>query len=286
MFVQMIMKVSANIARHIVLIIGIAAVLVLCTIYPFLPGTYDRLAMTLSTMAQVIGLAGLPLVLIGVLWVIIPRRRFVFAILSMIVCTFVMFILTLIATFSVGRAFGVITLAIGIYMVKLLVPKLKHMKNAGNENFNFTPLYLVTLPLVTLIFQLIFAMPVTEWSKSRSITNANEFIADIEKYHLQHGKYPLSLHAQYKDYNPDVVGVEKYFYEAQGNGYNLCFEQPRFLLDRPGTREWIVYNPRDEHQIYSHAAWRLLAEGMPEASQGWYASGNTRHLHWKYFLFD
>jgi hypothetical protein len=38
--------------------------------YPFLPGTHDRLAVTLSMMAQALGLAGLPLVLVGVAWLL------------------------------------------------------------------------------------------------------------------------------------------------------------------------------------------------------------------------
>jgi hypothetical protein len=80
--------------------------------------------------------------------------------------------------------------------------------------------------------------------------------------------------------------VERYVYVPQGDSYNLSFEQPRFLLDRFGTREWVVYNPRDEHRVYSHTAWLLPPPGVAEASQGWYASGETGHAHWMYFLFD
>ena len=81
-------------------------------------------------------------------------------------------------------------------------------------------------------------------------------IREIEAYRTRHGRYPLSLHAQHEDYKPDVVGVEMYLYAPNGDGYNLSFEQPKFFLDRFGTREWVVYNPRDQHRMYSHAAWR------------------------------
>ncbi len=74
---------------------------------------------------------------------------------------------------------------------------------------------------------------------------------------------------------------------AQGDSYNLSFEQPRFLLDRFGTREWVVYNLRDEHRSYSHAAARLSSRVLAErAIQGWYASGDNGHARSRYFWFD
>lgn len=274
-----------NIAKHIVVIISTTAVLVLCIVYPFLSGSYDPLALPLSTMVQVFGIVGLPLALVGALWVMMPRRTFVFAIASMLVGTFVILILALFATLSVGNAFGIITLGIWVYIVLQVIPKLKHMKTVGTSDFNPLPFYLIALPIVTLFFQLVLATPVSQWSKNRAISNANEFISDIEEYHGQHGHYPLSLQAQNKDYYPNVVAVEKYLYAPQGNSYNLSFEQPRFLLDRLGTREWVVYNPHDEHRAYSHTAWMLSSQEV-ERSQGWYSSGDTGHSHWKYFLFD
>ena len=38
---------------------GIVGLVTLCTFYPFLPGEYDSLAVPLSMVAQVLGLAGL-----------------------------------------------------------------------------------------------------------------------------------------------------------------------------------------------------------------------------------
>ena len=269
---------------HIVIIIGIAALLVLCIVYPFLPGGYDRLAVPISTMIQSFGVVGLPLILVGLFWVMMPGRRLIFAIMTMVLGTFVSLILALFATLSAGNAFGILTFAVWVYIGIQLIPKLRHLKKLEVDHFNPFPLYLIALPILTLTFQLALATPVTQWSKSRVISNAMELIGDIDQYHLQHGHYPLSLEAQNKDYNPDIVGVEKYLYAPYGNSYNLFFEQPRFLLDRLGTREWVVYNPLDEHRVYSHAAW-LLTEQV-EPSQGWYSSGETGQTHWKYFLFD
>lgn len=276
---------KAIISKHVAIITGITAVLVLCIAYPFLPGGYDGLALPLSRMAQVFGMVGLPLVIIGLLWLALPKYKFVFAILSVIAATFVALVLTLFATFSVGNAFGILTISAWLYILFKLIPKLKCLKGTDNNNFNFTPLYLIALPLLTLIIQMMLMPSLTRQSRSRAILQANEFISGIEEYRSRHGRYPASLQAQNKDYYPGVVGVERYHYDSRGDGYNLSFEQPRFLLDRFGTREWVVYNPRGENRMFSHVAWLLPSAGV-EPPQGWYASGTTEHRHWKYFLFD
>jgi len=275
----------SKIGRHVLIITGISALITLCIVYPFLSGQYDRLAVPLSTMAQVFGVVGLPLSLLGLFWLVMPTYKFAFAILATVVSTLIVLVLALFATLSIGNSFGILTLATLVYTVIRLIPKIKQSRKENEGDFNPAPLYMIILPILTLFFQVISLGPVTQWSRDRAVSNAQKFIEDIEKYRKQHGHYPLFLQAQNKDYHPDVVGVERYYYAPYGEGYNLSFEQPRFLLDRFGTREWVVYNPLDEHRVYSHIA-SLLPTKEIEPSQGWYASGDTGHLHWKYFLFD
>jgi hypothetical protein len=38
--------------------------------------------------------------------------------------------------------------------------------------------------------------------------------------------------------------------------------------------------------VYSHAAWLMPPPEVTEPWQGWYASGETGHVHWRYFWFD
>ena len=200
--------------------------------------------------------------------------------------TFVANILALFATLSVGNALGLLTLVVWVYVLIRLLPRLKRARRVDGDPFNPVPLYLVLLPVIALISQLALAAPVTRSSRARAIANASELISEIEAYRTRHGRYPRSLHAQHKDYNPDVVGVEKYVYAPGGDGYNLAFEQPKFFLDRFGTREWVVYNPRGQHRMYSHAAWVLRSAEEQETGQGWYASGETGYRGWRYFWFD
>lgn len=274
------------VATHVALIVGIAALLAFSTVYPFLPGRYDRLAVPLSTMVQVFGVVGLALVPVGLLWLIAPRYGFQFALLATAIGTGVALVIALFATLSVGNAFGVLTLATWAYVLVRLLPRLKHLRRAGNRRRGMAPFYLVLLPMLAFASQMALAAPAARWSRNRAIANAGEFIADIEQYHTRHSRYPAALQAQNRDYDPDVVGVEQYVYMPRGDSYNLSFEQPRFLLDRFGTREWVVYNPRDEHRVYSHTAWLLPPSDVLEPSEGWYASGDTGHVHWRYFWFD
>ena len=80
------------------------------------------------------------------------------------------------------------------------------------------------------------------------------------------------------------MGVEKYHYEPSGESYNLFFEQPALAF---GTREIVMFNPRDEQQMTSHTM-DLLEYPLERLNRarGYYASGDAAHRHWKYFWFD
>jgi len=80
-------------------------------------------------------------------------------------------------------------------------------------------------------------------------------LSDVERYREANGHYPPSLLSVWQDYKPAVKGVEQYHYEPNGDAYNLYFEH---LASQLGTREIVMYNKRDEHQMTSHAMDLLL----------------------------
>lgn len=290
-----------KIALHLTLIAGIAALLILCIIYPFLPGEYDNLAMMLSVMAQTFGVFGLLLVPAGGLWLIyelwvqarkrrnlpVKARRYYFALVSVIAASVVAFVITFVAFASGGISFVLLIPVFWLYTLSRLIPGLKLLKDTESRDFNPAPLYLIIVPLVVMLFQVTFAAAATESSRNHAITMSAELIRDIEEYQRLYGRYPGSLLAVWKDYYPSIVGIEKFHYVPDKDAYNLFFEQPRFLFDNIGTREFVVYNKLDEHTMISHTSWILLLrpERLP-ATQGWYAVHNTTTPHWKYFWFD
>lgn len=290
-----------GIALHLALISGITALVVLCIIYPFLPGEYDGYAVALSTMAQVLGAFGLLPALIGVLWFVYEvrkrarqksilqtkARRYSFVLASVIAFSIVVASVALVAIATIGISIGLLVFVLWLYMVLKLIPKLKLLKNTESKGFSPVPLYLILIPVATLFFQLTFASSFTEFSRNKAMAQSVTLINDIEEYRARNGRYPSSLLAVWKDYTSSVVGIEGFHYAPNGEAYNLFFEQPRFLLDNIGAREFVVYNPRDEQTMISHDGWILLL--TPEeirASQGWYAVQNAAIPHWKYFWFD
>ncbi len=286
---------------HLLRIAGITSAIVLCTYYPFFPGKYDGSALVLSTIAQLVATVGLLLVPIGVLWLAYEVKKrargkrqqpdayrgYRFAIAALIIGSIGVLAASLIIALGIGISVGVLTLALGIYAVSRLIPRVQKLKRAHDANVNPTPLYLLAVPTVVLLVQVALAARATEFSRNHAITNSAELINAIERHHAEHGRYPKSLLAVWKDYYPSVVGIEGFSYAPNGDAYNLVFEQPRLLFDGFGTREFVMYNKLDQHIFVSHAAWIL---GSPPAQltarQGWYAVHDDPSPHWKYFWFD
>jgi len=292
---------TRTIILHLGQMVGIATLLVTCMLYPFVPGNYDRLAVTLSAMVQAFGAAGLLLVPIGVLWLAHELRKRArkgrnppyadrghrFAVASLVAGTIVAVVVSLVGLGSAGVSVGCFTFGLWLYAVSTLMPGLKRLKKAESEGFNPVPIYLIVIPAAVLLFQLTLAAPTTAFSRNRAIRASAQLIREIERHRAAHGRYPGSLLAVNQDYQTSVVGIEKFHYAPNGKAYNLFFEQPRFVFDKIGTREFVVFNKLDEHVIQSHAGWIL--DWSPEqssANQGWYAVHDASSPHWKYFWFD
>jgi len=274
-----------KILTHISKQVLVLAVLTLGNIYPFMSGDFDRLAMPLSMIIQGFGILGLTLSLFGLIWLLMPSKHKIFSIISIYLFGFLIVVFTFFAYLISGILFGItILFVLGIllhkYRQRIIVP-------FERETIAFVPIYLIVLPVSILTVQLLIAKPITDWSRDRTISNAKDYVRDIENFYTRNGYYPKSLQAMYKDYYPNTVGIEKFHYLPFGNSYNLSFEQPRFILDIIGTKEWVVYNPKDEHRVYSHTSWfLLLSPEESEIRQGWYSSADTKHKHWKSFFFD
>lgn len=276
---------SKKILKHIIRQVIVLTLLTLGIIYPFMSGAYDRLAMPLSTLLQGIGILGLLLSVLAICWLVIPHKSKFFARSSLYLASFLTIVLAFFAYLMAGRLLGIIILIVWTLIFSRLRQIIK--ESTDKESFSFTPIYLIVIPLFALTVQLLIAKPITAWSRDRTIANADTYIRDIENFKSRNGYYPRTLQAMYKDYDPQTVGVEKFHYLPHGDSYNISFEQPRFLLDIIGTKEWVVYNPKDEHRVYSHTSWfLLLSPEESELRQGWYSSADTKYKHWKTFLFD
>lgn len=285
--------------RHLLQIAAATVLGLACMFYPFMPGTYDRMAVTLSGMAQVVGAVGLLLVPIGVAWLIhelVQRRRrlgadtqngkshlFAFGALgaSLIVGAGVA-----LAAMEIGLSLAIAVSVLWIYGMRRAVPAVQRLKSDRYAGLNPAPLYLILVPSVLAIARLSVFETAVGVSRHRTIAGSAPFIAAIEAYRATHGRYPLSLESVHHDYDPPTVGVERYRYEPQGESYNVFFEQ---LTSPIGTQEFVMYNPRDEHAMIVHNQDLLeSAPGQVERERAFHARAarDAGVPRWKYFWFD
>jgi hypothetical protein len=241
-------------------------------------------------MAQIFGKVGLLLVPFGAVWVASrywsqsSRKQLVFAIAALIASSVVWAIVSLSAFLFGGPSLGVAAVALGIYALPKVTPRLRSLKHSTSAPVASVALYLLIVPVAVFLIQMTLVPYAAEFSRSRAIRNSEQLIADIEQYRAVHDRYPPSLLAVWNDYWPSVMGIKEFRYEPSGDAYNLLFEQLNFQL---GTMEFVVYNPHDRQVMTSHAMDLLEVTGEQlERRRGYYAVHDTRHPHWKYFWFD
>lgn len=285
---------------HLVRISGSIAAIVLGTFAPFLPGQHDPLAVPLSSIMQAFSVLGLLFVPIGAVWlgyelrqrqrrqigVLVPTKRYHFALVSVVAFAVVAISVSLGAFMVIGPSAGVLGLALCALVVWRLRPRLKALRGGSVDQFNAVPIYLVAIPTMVMLLQVALARAAIEFSRNHAIDHSAELIADLERYRAAYGAYPEFLAAVHKDYHPSVAGIDRYHYAPHADGYNLFFERPALLLDF-GLREFVVFNARDEHLLISHAAWIMAGPARELVRrQGRPAVHDTSRPHWKYFWFD
>ncbi len=259
------------------------AVLVSAMLLPFLPGRHDPLAMSLSAAATVVAFGGLLLLPIGVAW-LISSRGSALAKLALVVASLV----AAGAAFATA-AFGSTTA--GVVMLGAWATWLVHLwgrvdaaRTARVDLARAVPIALIVVPLVAMAVRMVVAESAEAWSRDRAIASSAEIISDIERFRERTGSYPVAIGSVWPDYHPGIIGIERYRYEPSGEAYNLYFEHPSTTL---GVREVVMYNPRGEQDISSHA-FDLLQLSPEDArrQRGYFASYDLPQAGWRRFLFD
>lgn len=277
---------------HGVGIVAVTAVVTFATLLPFLPGPYDNLAVPVSLMSQVGGTVALVLVPVGAVWLAsgywrLSRGRYAVAVAAMVALAVVAVSVSLAALVSGGVLLSVATAGVLAYLGTRLWLWIRPVKGAPARPLHPAAFYLIVVPVAVALIQAVVIPRGIEYSRGRAIRNSAALIADIEQYRTTHGRYPASLLALHDDqYKPGVIGISRYQYEPSGDAYNVLFEQ--FALHF-GTREFVVYNPRDQQAVTSHLADLLElspAQLLLEHRRGHYAAYDGPQPHWKYFWFD
>lgn len=286
---------------HFIRITLICLLIIFLIFIPFLPGAYDNLAVMISSELQYVSFVCLLLVPIGIMWLIYElfRRKInrkgasknvYFAKAALLVLSISAIVAAIVAFGGIGSfrgsaIFGISLLIGYIYIVfSIIIPRLRKMKYADDLKVNPIIFYLIIIPLVVVIFRTAFIIPATEYSRTHAIEQSEEIIQDLEAYYAKNNQYPVSLQGLWKDYDTDVIGIEKYYYEPNGNAYNLFFEQFTYDLF---AREIVMYNKLDEHIIRSHPSFIFSLNQEDFARyRGYFSEKSLPQQHWKYFWFD
>jgi hypothetical protein len=270
--------------QHLVRTTVIAILLVACMFLPFRPGQHDPAAILLSNIAQMIGFAGFLLVPIGAVWLAFGRLerralRAACAVAASVVITLA-FIAGAVGNNSLHLA--LVFLLVGAYFSFWFVRCV--WRNEAGRRIDPVAISLVVIPMIILAARFAFIGQAIEFSRNRVIENSRPLINDIEAFYARNGHYPESLHSEWEDYKPGIVGVGRYYYEPHGKAYNLFFEQ---YSDQIGTREFVMYNPLGEHQMSAHNSDRLRYSIADQRRMwGWHRVVQLPQENWKYFHFD
>src|SRR5262245_9993171 len=248
--------------RHAAQLVATTLFISASLLWPFLAGDHDRFALTLFSMGEILGTVGLMLVPFGLIWLSVELRRRVattairpskdwgyrLGVIAIAASSLVAALMSLGVLMTSGLSAAIVTIGLGIFLLARFLARLRTIRTTEPRPFNPAPVYLIVLPLVAAAFRFGVVVSAAERSRNLAIENSAALIDDIGRYREAHGEYPRSLLSVWHDYKPGVVGVEQYHYEPRGDAYNLYFEH---WSEHFGTREIVMYNPRDEHEMTS-----------------------------------
>lgn len=274
---------------HILRIAAVTAVLGLCMFLPFMPGDYDSSAITLSAMVQIFSFACLLLLPIGIIWLIhvvrkkgspnIKDNNRLYAKIALYISILPLFAGSLAASINNSLSMFVLSFLTGILFILSQFKRLRS-KPASDS----LPLYLILIPVILFSARLLLIEPAIEYSRKLAIRNSEALIRDIEDYKNRNGRYPASLLSLWEDYQPRVRGIKRFYYELNGDAYNIYFEQFPLQLS---AKEVVMYNKLDQQEISSHNQDLLrLTPGEIALQRGYFIKKDLPEPHWKQFLFD
>lgn len=239
--------------RHIFYIFLISAAVIFVMFRPFLPGRYDHLSIPLSFMTQIFSFTSLIFVPLGLIWLIrnktagiqeVTQRRFLKT--TLFIAGLVSLIVSIGAFSQNHTSLAILFLTTSFFGLTRTFLKLKN----NNLKPEFLPLYLIIVPIVVAVARFGLIDNAVEMSRHIAIKNSETLIQSIENYKQVNGNYPISLQALHYDISPEIVGISQYFYEPNGNTYNLYFKQFSNELD---VDEIVMYNKLNEHYFTAHS---------------------------------
>ena len=179
---------------------------------------------------------------------------------------------------------GLLLLPTGLFWV---IKQIRKLKMPNERKFNPVSLYLLTIPLIAFLTTMFIIKPASNFSRSFAIKRSEALIASIEDYKNRTGQYPESIgnlysHSMKKIPKPFIMGIGNFRYNKINDQYSLSFSQTTGL----GLEEIVLYDKNDlknnlkgKYAKYDYSFDLCRVKGA-------FASHDTRHDHWRYYLVD
>ncbi len=266
---------------------GMNLLIIAMILAPFLPGPPNELVLGMSLIGGFMGILGLALVPVGIIWTILEIKKirsiespnwkpsYTMAIIATVMFAAFCVLIEIGISLTYGSFACALGIVLGILGFKYVFKELKNLKNNTDKKICLAPLYLSTVPLTALVVQLFLMKPASHFSRNVAIEKSQELIASVEAYKSRHGQYPenmdeLKLFMRFDMPSPKVMGIQEYNYKRSGDDYNIGFKQN---LDF-GLEEIVVYAKNNRHEDYY-----FTLKGALE-------SYDSEYAHWRYFWCD
>jgi hypothetical protein len=144
---------------HSLGLIAATAGIILCTLLPFFPGSYDSLAGLLSAAARLFGVVGLLFVPEGALWVAsgywsrLAGKQYGIAVAVLIASSLIWLLASLGALIADEQVLGLGAIAVWIYAVSRVLPPLKRFRSATPRPPSPVAFYLLIVPVAVALLQ-------------------------------------------------------------------------------------------------------------------------------------
>lgn len=271
-------------ARHWIILTSIAALILIISIAPFMPGTTIEFSHSLAQFIHASGYLGLFILPLGMLWLIIEMRNeknqeltrwtngyyLAWLTLTPLLLIYLMILTKTTAEILGGSITTIIPHAILIPILVFLVSRIQKLKHKANYYFNAIPLYIVIIPLITIFISHFIVENVANLRREKLIILTEPLITAIEKYKTDHGIYPEQLNLLQQKYIAQLPtlkykGVNGYHYKTSQGSFQLSFEQ----LWHWNATDVTMYSPQNHVVV-----------------KGNYDKISTRYPNWYHYLAD
>lgn len=171
------------------------------------------------------------------------------------------------------------------WLLYKVIPSIKKIKSQPSRFFNYTPVYLIVIPLIAFAANKFLVDPISNYSRTKAIQKSEIIIHAIEKYKANEGSYPESIESLKGKYlveipKSSVMGITNYRYTKLDDDFTLAFSQWK---DGAAMEELVIYdrNPVSE-KGYAKFNYNLDRYRTLTAFAGYDAGVK----HWRYYLCD